>query len=73
MAEIKVYFEKESELLTIFWKNPSANQICSELDNGIIAIKDSETGELLGIELLSFQPEDKRITGISLQLEPTTI
>lgn len=72
MAEIKVYYEKESELLTIFWKTPNSDQVCSELDNGILAIKDGKTGELLGIELLSFQPEDERISGISLQLEPTT-
>lgn len=69
MAEIKVYYEQETELMTIFWRQPRKNQICSELDDGIILIKDSETNEPIGIELLSYKPEDNRIDGISLLID----
>ena len=69
MAEIKVFFEHETELMTIFWQNPRKNQICTEMDDGVILIKDSDTHEPIGIELLSYKPEDNRISGISLQID----
>ncbi len=69
MAEIKVFFEPETELMTIFWQNPRKNQICTEMDDGVILIKDADTQEPIGIELLSYRPEDKRISGISLQID----
>jgi hypothetical protein len=69
MAEIKVFFEPETELMTIFWQSPRKNQICTEMDDGVILIKDSDTQEPIGIELLSYKPEDKRISGISLQID----
>ncbi|MCB1177390.1 MAG: hypothetical protein KDK36_07415 [Leptospiraceae bacterium] len=66
MAEIKVYYEPDMNLLTIFWDTPISDQICSEMDDGVILIKNSKTGSPIGIEILSFKPEDKRIGGISL-------
>jgi len=54
MAEIKVYYEQKTELMTIFWQPPRKNQIYSELDDGIILIKDAATNEPIGIELLSY-------------------
>jgi len=68
MAEIKVYYEPELDLLTIFWKAPRKTQICSEMEDGVILIKDSISGEPIGLELISFKPGDKRIDGISLQM-----
>jgi hypothetical protein len=69
MAEIKVFFEPETELMTIFWQQPRKNQICTEMDDGVILIKDGDTKEPIGIEILSYKPEDNRISGISLQLD----
>ncbi len=72
MAEIKVYFEPQTELMTIFWQNPRENQICTEMGDGVILIKDSETLEPIGLELLSYKPEDNRISGISLYIDQMT-
>lgn len=69
MAEIKVFFEPETELMTIFWQSPRKNQICTEMDDGVILIKDGDTQEPIGIELLSYKPEDNRISGIYLQID----
>ena len=55
MIQIKVYYEPETELLTVFWQSPRKNQICTELDNGVILIKDSTTDEPIGVEILSYQ------------------
>jgi hypothetical protein len=61
MAQIKVYYEPETELLTVFWQNPRKNQICTELDNGVFLIKDSATDEPIGVEILSYRPGDNRL------------
>jgi hypothetical protein len=47
------------ELLTVFWQTPRTNQICTELGDGVILIKDANTGEPLGLELLSYHPGDR--------------
>ena len=61
MAQIKIYYEPETELLTVFWQNTRKNQICTELDNGVILIKDSTTDEPIGVEILSYHPGDNRL------------
>jgi hypothetical protein len=61
MAQIKIYYEPETELLTIFWQSPRKNQICTELDNGVILIKDSTTDEPIGVEILSYQLGSDRL------------
>ena len=53
MAQIKVYYEPEMELLTVFWQAPRKNQICTELGDGVILMKDETTGQPIGLELLS--------------------
>ncbi len=39
MAQIKIYYEPEMELLTVFWQPPRKNQIATELGDGVILIK----------------------------------
>jgi hypothetical protein len=68
MAQIKVFYEPKMELLTVFWQAPRKNQICSELDDGIVLIKDADTDEAIGIELLSYHPNDDRFDGVSVEL-----
>lgn len=68
MAEVKVYYEPETDLLTIFWDTPRKNQICTETDDGIILIKDGLSLIPIGIEILSFKPGDKRIEGITVSI-----
>ncbi|USR92626.1 MULTISPECIES: hypothetical protein [Cyanophyceae] len=73
MAQIKVFYEPETELLTIFWQSPRPNQIATELGNDIILFKDGDTNEPIGIEVLSYRPGDDRISGISLELGQQTL
>jgi hypothetical protein len=68
MAQIKVYYEPETELLSIFWQTPRKNQICTELDNGVILIKDSTTDEPIGVEILSYQLGSDRLDSISVEM-----
>jgi hypothetical protein len=68
MAQVKIFYEPEMQLLTIFWQPPRRNQICSELGDGVILIKDETTSEPIGLELLSYQPKDKRFDSMSIEL-----
>jgi hypothetical protein len=68
MAQIKVYYEPEMELLTVFWQAPRKNQICTELGDGVILMKDETTGQPIGLELLSYRPGDARFDSVSVEI-----
>jgi hypothetical protein len=68
MAHVKIFYEPEKELLTVFWQEPRASQLGTELDDGIILIKDERSGEPIGLELLSYKPGDKRFDSVSVQV-----
>jgi hypothetical protein len=68
MAQIKVFYEPETELLSVFWQSPRKNQLCTELGDGIILIKDGSSGEPIGLEVLSYHPGDDRIDAVSVEV-----
>jgi hypothetical protein len=68
MAQVKVFYEPEAELLTVFWQEPRPDQVCTELDDGVILIKDATTGEPIGMELLSYRPGDARFDAVSVEI-----
>ncbi len=70
MAQVKIFYEPEMELITIFWQPPSKDQIASELGDGVILIKDETTGEPIGLELLSYRPNDHRLDAVNVELSP---
>ncbi|WP_072620253.1 hypothetical protein [Spirulina major] len=72
MAQVRIYYEPEMELLTVFWQPPRKNQIATELGNGIILIKDLTTGEPIGIELLSYRPNDNRLDTVTVEMGSLT-
>lgn len=39
MAQIKVFYEPETELLSVFWQVPRKNQIGTELGDGVIRMR----------------------------------
>lgn len=68
MAQVKVFYEPETELLTVFWQEPRKNQVCTELDEGVILIKDGRTGEIIGMEVLSYKPGDERFDRVFVEV-----
>jgi len=68
MAQIKVFYEPETELLSVFWQVPRKNQIATELGDGVILIKDGVSGEPIGLEILSYHPGDNRFDAVSVEL-----
>ncbi len=68
MAQIKVFYEPETELLSVFWQKPRKNQIGTELGDGVVLFKDSVSGEPIGLEVLSYRPGDARFDAVSVEL-----
>ena len=68
MAQVKVFYEADAELLTIYWQAPRTNQLCTEMGDGIIVIKDETTGQPIGMELLSYRPGDARFDAVSVEV-----
>jgi hypothetical protein len=68
MAQVKVFYEPETQLLTVFWHPPRKEQISTELGDGVILIKDAETGEPIGVEILSYRPGDDRLDSVSVEM-----
>ena len=55
MAQIKIYYEPETELLTVFWQNPRK-------------IKDPATDEPIGVEILSYELGSDRLDRIGVEM-----
>jgi hypothetical protein len=68
MAQVKVFYEPGTELLTVFWQAPRKAQISTELGDGVILIKDANTGEAIGVEILAYHPGDNRFDTVSVEL-----
>lgn len=60
MAYIRVIHDPMGETLTIYWKEPSQDQVCEETGEGVILIKDRKTGEVIGFERLYYRPSDRK-------------
>jgi hypothetical protein len=73
VAQVEVFYEPEAELLTVFWQEPRPDQVCTELDDGVILIKAGATGEPIGIELLSYRPGDTRFGAVSIEIGPPPV
>ena len=57
MAHIRVIHDPVGETLTVYWKEPSSEQICEETGDGVILIKNRQTGEVVGFERLYYRPD----------------
>ena len=68
MAQVKMFYEPERELLTVFWQEPRPAQLGTELDDGVVLIKDENTGDPIGLELLSCQPGDARFDSVNVEI-----
>jgi len=67
MAYIKVIHDPVGETLTVYWDDPEREEICEEVGQGLILIKD-EQGEVIGFERLYFKPKTaQQELGVVLQ------
>lgn len=60
MAQVKVYYDKEGNTLTVWFGNPADEYVAEETGEEIVLMKDKD-GKVIGFEKLNFthdQPPD---------------
>ena len=53
MAEIRVYFDREGNTLTVWFGNPEEEYVCEETGEEVVLMKD-KNGRVIGFEKLNF-------------------
>ncbi len=53
MAEVKVYYDRAGNTLTVWFGDPQAEHICEETGDEIVLMKD-KSGQVIGFEKLNF-------------------
>jgi hypothetical protein len=67
VPHIKVIHDPLGQTLTVYWDDPEREEVCEEIGQGIILIKDAQ-GEVIGFERLYFKPKEAlRELGVVLQ------
>ena len=63
MAEVKVYYDREGNTLTVWFGNPQDEYICEETGDEVVLMK-NKSGRVIGFEKLNFSivtPERMRV------------
>lgn len=53
MAEVKVYYDRTGNTLTVWFGDPQAEHICEETGDEVVLMKDP-SGRVIGFEKLNF-------------------
>ena len=60
MAQVKVYYDRAGNTLTVWFGNPRDEYVCEETGEEVVLMKD-KSGQVIGFEKLNFvlpQPAD---------------
>ncbi len=55
MAHVRVIHDPIGETLTVYFGVPRPDQVCEETGEGVILIKDHQSGEVVGFERLYYK------------------
>ena len=53
MAEVKVFYDKVGNTLTVWFGNPQEEYVCEETGDEVVLMKD-KSGQVIGFEKLNF-------------------
>ncbi len=53
MAQVKVYYDRQGNTLTVWFGNPQDEYVCEETGEEVVLMKD-QTGKVIGFEKLNF-------------------
>jgi uncharacterized protein YuzE len=63
MAEVKVYYDRQGNTLTVWFGDPLEEHICEETGDDVVLMKDKQ-GQVIGFEKVNFSataPQSMRI------------
>ncbi len=57
MAQVKVYYDRQGNTLTVWFDDPQLEHICEETGDEVVLMKD-HSGRVIGFEKLNFTSTD---------------
>lgn len=57
MAQVKVYYDRQGNTLTVWFDDPQLEHICEETGEEVVLMKD-QAGRVIGFEKLNFTSTD---------------
>lgn len=69
MADVKVFYDREGETLTVWFTDPSREHACEETGEEVILMKDSG-GHVIGFEKLHFSIPESDSLRVAVETTP---
>jgi len=69
MAEVKVFYDKVGNTLTVWFGSSQAEYVCEETGDEVVLMKDSD-GHVIGFEKLNFNALDSGPLNVSVETLP---
>lgn len=66
MAEVKVFYDKAGNTLTVWFTDPREEHICEETGEEVVLMKD-KAGRVVGFEKLNFSIEDSESLRVAFE------
>lgn len=70
MDQVKVHYDRAGNSLTIWFGNPDDEEICEEIGNEIVLMKDKQ-GKVIGFEKLNFNVVSPEKLGVAFEAMAT--
>lgn len=70
MAEVKVFYDREGETLTVWFTDRAREYICEETGEEVVLMKDA-LGRVIGFEKLNFSIPHSDSLRVALETVPT--
>ena len=68
MAQVKVYYDREGNTLTVWFGNPQDEAVCEETGDEVILMKD-KSGRVIGFEKLNFSAAKAESLRVAFETE----
>ena len=69
MAEVKVFYDKVGNTLTVWFSDPNLEHVCEETGDEVVLMKD-RSGKVIGFEKLNFSVPDSDSLNVALETAP---
>ena len=68
MDEVRVYFDRVGNSLTVWFDDPAKETVCEEVGDDVVVMKDRR-GRVIGFERLNYLTKLKQAEGLSIPVE----
>jgi uncharacterized protein YuzE len=68
MENLRVYYDRKGNTLSVWFDDPKKESVCEETDDDVVLVKDAE-GRVIGFERLNYLSAKQRQEGTSIPVE----